>query len=891
MGQQPPNRIEGPPVVVLDTTGFWRMHSTLRPPLIQSADGPNALLFGEAWLDGQTAPPPEGWVRPDFDDGEWVRAVTLRACKTPYLSRLCLRGRFEVTDPGKVRGLALTVVYHGGAVVYVNGKEVARAHLPKGLIRRDTLAEAYSVEASVAEDGELFWRRTKRSAENTRRVALRDRRVGGVPVPAGLLRKGVNVVAIEIIRSPYNQIHQTKKRPDRQGKLKHCLQWNTCEIRWVQLTAAGAEGLVPNATRPEGLQVWNSDLMMSDFDMDFGDAAEPLRPVKIVGARNGAFSGKFVAGSTKPIRGLKATPGPLTCGQATIPASAVRVRYAVPWDSEHLVIPYSGQVPPYPRNPSLLGALVESPPKEVSVRTKPPVRRRADFSIPHHPEPVSGAVVPVWLTVSIPSGAWPGTYAGNVRLEVQGAPAVSVPVELTVVDWSLPDTQDYQTWVELIQSPDTLAMEYGLELWSAKHWKMIEQAMRYAGQTGSRVVHVPLIAQTNLGHEQSMVRWVRKGDGTYDYDLSILDRYLDAAAKHMGRPKMVVLWVWEIYLIEKEKYQGRDHLILEQAIAARQAMRGTGPMVTTLDRATGKTETVSLPPYKDPNSKALWAPLMKKVREHIHDRGMAETVMLGMMNDTLPSKQDLEFWADLCPGVPWALQAHGGPRFRTKVHGVASLGYKAIVWTVHFSADKSLYGWKGPNLLAYYDRERRLNSHTPALWAHLAEMSVTGDQRGTGRLGADYWPVLKDKKGQRMGYVWGRYPHSSWRNLDLWSYVLAPGPDGPVASTCFEYFREGVQHCEARIFIERALLDRSLRAELGENLAQRCQQALDTRQQAMVKSMAHLQMSDPINGGITRWRSGTEVAGHIWYLGSGWQQRSQELYSLAGQVSAKLKGK
>ena len=53
-----------------------------------------------------------------------------------------------------------------------------------------------------------------------------------------------------------------------------------------------------------------------------------------------------------------------------------------------------------------------------------------------------------------------------------------------------------------MQSPDTLAAEYNVPLWSDKHWKLIEDSMRYIGEIGSRVVHVPLIAQTNEGNER-----------------------------------------------------------------------------------------------------------------------------------------------------------------------------------------------------------------------------------------------------------------------------------------------------------------------------------------------------------------------------------------------------
>ena len=65
----------------------------------------------------------------------------------------------------------------------------------------------------------------------------------------------------------------------------------------------------------------------------------------------------------------------------------------------------------------------------------------------------------------------------------------------------------------MMQSPDTLAEEYKVPLWSEKHWAMIADSMRYIGEIGSRVVHIPLIAQTNSGNEQSMVRFIPKADG------------------------------------------------------------------------------------------------------------------------------------------------------------------------------------------------------------------------------------------------------------------------------------------------------------------------------------------------------------------------------------------
>lgn len=47
-------RAAPPRVVVLDTTGFWRMHNQLSPPVVDSADGPKGVMLKSAWLDEST---------------------------------------------------------------------------------------------------------------------------------------------------------------------------------------------------------------------------------------------------------------------------------------------------------------------------------------------------------------------------------------------------------------------------------------------------------------------------------------------------------------------------------------------------------------------------------------------------------------------------------------------------------------------------------------------------------------------------------------------------------------------------------------------------------------------------------------------------------------------
>jgi hypothetical protein len=241
-------------------------------------------------------------------------------CQTPYLARQCLRGKFQVTDPAKVQDLRLTLRYHGGIVVSLNGKELTRSHVPNGVLRENTLASAYLLEAFVTASGDLLAQEGtyiapgkhagKPDPDSAKRIATRIRSLSDWAIPSSALRPGINVLAVEIIRAPYHEV-LLETREQAAGKNRHNkYDWATCQLQDLSLTAAGSDGLVANSRRPPGLQVWNSDPLAGVGSLDYGDPCEPLRPVRLVAARNGVFSGQVVVGSTKPICGLKVVAPP-----------------------------------------------------------------------------------------------------------------------------------------------------------------------------------------------------------------------------------------------------------------------------------------------------------------------------------------------------------------------------------------------------------------------------------------------------------------------------------------------------------------------------------------------------------------------------------------------------
>ena len=568
--------------------------------------------------------------------------------------------------------------------------------------------------------------------------------------------------------------------------------------------------------------------------------------------------------------------------------------------------------------PSPVGGdiLLDAPPEELAAKDSP-------------------AMITVWVTVTVPKDTKPGVYHGQVSVEADGATKRLIALSLAVADWTLPDPQNYRTWTDFIQSPDTLALEYNVPLWSEKHWELIAKSFRLLSPSGGRTLYVPLIARTNLGNEQSMVRWIKKGD-KYEYDYTVLDRYLDTAEKNLGKPKLVIFWVWDLCM-SMDKKRLESTLVNDNAVykKSRDEVSGKGPRVTSWNPDTKESGTIFLPRYEEPESKALWQPMFTEVINRMKKRGLEKSMMLGMMSDVCPSMEDAVFWKDVSGNLPWVNQSHGGAGENgvAALHKIADVGYATQVYGVHYaiSTEKEhRYGWQNPYSKATLVRWA-MNVLSPTLMREIQAFQITGCQHGVGRLGGDIWPAIRNKKDSvlRDGMVYFRYPENNWRQLDIKDWFLAPGPDGAVATARLEYLKEGTQVCEARIFLEETLLDANKKARIGDELASRCQQALDAHHHAMWRALwsndedirslgpenkhyfflnaspqsalvvalknngwrwPNLDKDGRVNGKTLHWEDeekwliAAREKGEAWFA-TGWQDREKKLFDLAGEVS------
>lgn len=865
-GEAKPTTVE-----ILKTRSFWRFHVTRATELVRLKSGELAHLserspsrkvkkfieengkkkrlyvmeMNMAKAAKLISPPPTGWTEPDFDDGDWLR---LPGPFGPYNYKsykpravLCIRGRFGVADPGAAGDLALNIDFHGGIVVYLNGRELTRSGLPEGKIDASTPAKDYPTDTFALSNGTLI------VGPGMPEVAKRRVRSVAVKIPSSALRKGVNVLGLEVHRAPAPEIMFIGK-----AKRHHTSSAfrSRLAVTNLSLTGSNASAVTPNTGRSNGMVVRVRNILASfPRTTSYNDPSEPIRTLRIAGARNGAFAGMLLASSGTSLDGLTVEPGDLSGpGGAKIPASEVQVRYALPGARSR-----SGTARFYGLD-----------------ATAPAKSDIADKS--------GGVTQPIWLTFQIPANAVTGDYRGKVTVKAEGAEAVDIPVELNVADWTLPDPTGFTAHAGLIQSPHTLAIKYKHKLWSDEHWRCIEQSFKLLRLVGNKHVFVPVIRRTHLGNEHGMVRWIKAADGSWKHDFSIAEKYIDLAVKHLGKVPVICVYCWESALAKDEKLcfpSGSSEAARSQDLQIR---------FTVLDQKTGALQEAEGPKWGTPECRTFWKPLFDGIKNILKKHELTDSMMLGVSGDFYPSKDAVDDLAEASGGAKWVVHSH---TYWNSVRG-QKVGSLASVWGIagptvptgkkDYYGNVRFYGWKnsfvlnlprGGNNLGY------LKSMSATQIRLMAEKCLVGRGRvkekppgirGFGRVGADFWSGLtKAHRGKTT--LAGQYYETGWGQLSLnfsEPALLTAGKTGAISNIRYELLRESFQASEARVFIEKALTDTASRAKLGEDAAKRLETMLDQR----VKNI--------MRGDST------------WYVASGWRERSRALFAAAAEVSEKL---
>ena len=553
----------------------------------------------------------------------------------------------------------------------------------------------------------------------------------------------------------------------------------------------------------EGPTVYGSSPAEYVWPADFKPAGKPSEPVRLMAVRSGVHAVQLVVCSGAPIKGLKAAPGDLK-GPGTIPGSAWKVAYGV-----------ADGLPRKAGETGFFDSLESEPPAEV------PVGKSGQ------------AVQTVWLKLYVPADAKPGDYTGRVAVSAEGGSA-EIPLAVKVFDWVMPDPRAWHAHLDVIQSPESVAMAYEVEPWSDKHLALLDRTFAILGEMGQKTLYITAVRRTHFGNEHAAVRWTKDDKDQLQPDFTNVEKYLDVAVKHLGKIPGVIFYCWEP--VESMGHAG----------GAGTAGRTTDRVMqyTLWDPKSGELKKRTGPAWGSVESKDLWRRFNEGLKPVLEKRGLTGSMLFGLIGDSRPTKQTMD---DICTGAEkprWAVHSH----FYCPEWQGHKIGMAIALWGIHLNiCDPKQgrgFGWNTDFWLAYYPREFEMNSplvehrFKMEMWMgalSLFELGQTGRSRfacGLGRIGGDFWKVAKDDRGRVRATLAGYYPESYWGQLNLnycISSILGKGKSGAVPTVRSEAFREGSQDVEARVFVEKAVELKAYREKLGEEMAGRLRELLDER--------------------------------------------------------------
>ncbi len=768
---------------VLGADTIWRFHMTYRRDYGERQRAAEPVKFRWVrWGEQLAGPLPEtDWYQRLFDDSGWPRRKGpflggYGATKRPGAALICLRGKFGVSSPSEVEGLRLQIRYRGGVVVYLNGVELARAHMPAGEIQPLTHAEAYRRQAFVTSDGTMLRDYGRREPpEDVRdRLDARIRRYA-VEIPPKLLRKGTNVLALGFHRAPL---------PDDLPDLSR-LNWDTVGMCGVELTADSSRTVRPNIAGPEKFHVWTADPMLRvGFDADYGDPFDSQMDIKLVAPRNGFASGQAVINSPLPCKQLSARMTDLESPSGSvIAASNVRLRFA---DVFRQSWPEAGRSHQDDPEPSF---------------------------VPLLEEPLGSArLQPVWLTVHVPPDAAPGSYKANLHIETNTGTA-AVPVELMVYNWQVADPKDWRTWVNLMQSPESVAGYYGVPLWSDRHFDLMARSFKLMAEAGNDLLGISAVGRNVFGDDPLIV--FREQDGRLVPEFKFLDRYLKLYDEIAGPPTFLSLQVWSYGMYQRGA--GRDGGKVEKRAE-------TIPVVQLRnDELAG----IEIPIYGEPGTEQLWAAVMDGLARRVEALGWGkDCILLGTSGDAWPSPITVSFFKKIAPYARWRAITHGSgapqwggtPAERTQPNGMV-VGCLELARRITNMREKV-------ELCPVACNARDCVRINPFGYRSLpGTNTISANFDGICWKGLDYWqytlPTRETRKALNTYVHFGNIVGGDPRTM------AAPGPNGPVATVQFEMLRQGLQETEAMLFIRRALHDEKTRRAIDDDLVRRCEEAME----------------------------------------------------------------
>lgn len=141
-------------------------------------------------------------------------------------------------------------------------------------------------------------------------------------------------------------------------------------------------------------------------------------------------------------------------------------------------------------------------------------------------------VRPVWLSLEIPSTVASGIYSGEIEIRSEKQ-SFKLQLAVSVQNQVLPKPRDWSYRLDLWQNPWVISEYYKVKPWGEEHKSLLKKHMRLYADAGGKyittyAVHSPW-ADNSYMIEGNMIEWIKKKNGSWKFDYSIFDQYVQLA--------------------------------------------------------------------------------------------------------------------------------------------------------------------------------------------------------------------------------------------------------------------------------------------------------------------------------------------------------------------------
>ncbi|MBO7290862.1 MAG: DUF4091 domain-containing protein, partial [Bacteroidaceae bacterium] len=371
----------------------------------------------------------------------------------------------------------------------------------------------------------------------------------------------------------------------------------------------------------------------------------------------------------------------------------------------------------------------------------------------------------LWLTIQVPQDAKAGIYKGNVELLCNGK-KTKYKYTVQVLERTLPAPKEWAFHLDLWQNPYAIARVHNVELWSNEHFEVLRPYMLKLASAGQKAITATLIDRPWDGQTYdpfgSMVTWVRKADGTWWYDFTLFDRWVEFMMS-CGIDKEITCFSMIPWKLLFRYY----------------------------DQATHSHKYINCAPGEDAYTQ-FWGGMLTAFSAHLKEKGWFEKTFISMDERSLQQMQAaIKVIKEYAPGMKISMAGNYHPEIETDIYDYCLDIFAYGAYTPELLASRRAQGKVStyytccsaeyPNLFTFSD---------PADAAFIALEALAKDLDGYLRWAYNSWTVTPEEDSR----------FTAWPAGD--TYVIYPFS---ISSVRWERLIQGIQLFEKyRILLAEA---------------------------------------------------------------------------------------